>query len=115
MSGKPVTCPMKLLHLHKGNPASTAFRKNPFYTPNKAVVCTGFAVCSVIERFFHYDQGGPIGGKPSMVGADPVVIRKASGYSDLQMTLHPLLWGRDTSQRTSIRRMPDGKALPGFR
>jgi hypothetical protein len=29
---------------YKGNPASTAFRKNPFFTFNLSVVCTGFAV-----------------------------------------------------------------------
>jgi hypothetical protein len=39
-----LTCPLNLIQLHKGNPASTAYRKNPLFTPKMALVCTGFAV-----------------------------------------------------------------------
>src|SRR3990172_952910 len=31
----------------KGFPASTTTPRNPFFTPKKALVCTGFAVCTV--------------------------------------------------------------------
>ena len=38
--------PLKLIQSYKGFPTSTPSPGNPFFPHEKAVVCTGFAVCS---------------------------------------------------------------------
>jgi hypothetical protein len=45
-----LTCPLNLLLLHKGNPASTAYRKNPLFTPKMTVVCTWFTVLAAFLK-----------------------------------------------------------------
>jgi len=48
-----MTCPWKPLQLHKGFPASIEYPENPFFTPKKTVVCTGFAFYSVPPPVVH--------------------------------------------------------------
>lgn len=68
----------------KGNPASTTPLRNPFFTPKKAVVCTGFTLCSDSSHQLSAPPG-PRVSRPYLGGEVP-----GADHADISLvTEHP--------------------------